>query len=112
MNYKFEIENLVNKFRSLSDKELRKNEANVRKDFINPFFRALGWDIESDNYEAETYVGSSGIADVAMKIEGKIVCYQEAKRFRQDCFGTQVRRKIKEPVERQVLRYCFENSIQ
>ncbi len=112
MDFKSKIEDLINKFRGFSDKELKKNEANVRKDFINPFFRALGWKIESDDYEAETYVGSSGIADIAMKIDGKIVCYQEAKRFKQDCFGTQVRRKIKEPVERQVLRYCFENSIQ
>ncbi len=31
------------------------NEAKVRQDFINPFFKALGWDIDNERGDSESY---------------------------------------------------------
>jgi type I restriction-modification system DNA methylase subunit len=58
------------------------SEANVRKDFIDPLFRALGWQTDdSDEYDAENYVRGAGFVDVAARIGGKPVIFVEAKRF-------------------------------
>jgi len=58
------------------------SEANVRKDFIDSLFEVLGWSVrDSNEYDAENYVRGAGLADVALKIDGKIVIFLEAKRF-------------------------------
>jgi predicted type IV restriction endonuclease len=31
------------------------NEAKTRQDFINPFFKALGWDIDNERSDSESY---------------------------------------------------------
>ncbi len=51
------IEKLVNRFKEhqkdyhLSDY----NEQKTRQDFINPFWKALGWDIDNDKGDSEAY---------------------------------------------------------
>ena len=54
---KANIENLVERFA-----EHRKeyhlpdyNEQKARQDFINPFFKALGWDIDNEKGASEAY---------------------------------------------------------
>jgi len=75
------LENLNEKYENLKNKRAY-NEANVRKDFIDPFFGALGWNVRnSKEYDSETHVRGVGFADIALKIEGKPVIFIEAKRF-------------------------------
>ncbi|MBV9962469.1 MAG: N-6 DNA methylase, partial [Parafilimonas sp.] len=52
-----EIENLVSRFEEQlpSYKKSDYNEALVRRDFIDPFFKALGWDINNTQGYAEAY---------------------------------------------------------
>ena len=65
------------------EKGLRElSEANVRKDFIDPLFEALGWNVrDAREYDAEKYVRGTGFADVAIKLNGRPVIFIEAKRF-------------------------------
>ena len=35
--------------------EAEYNEAKTRQDFINPFFKALGWDVDNENGMSEAY---------------------------------------------------------
>jgi type I restriction-modification system DNA methylase subunit len=58
------------------------SEANVRKDFIDPLFEALGWNVrDAREYDAEKYVRGSGFADVAIKLNERAVILIEVKRF-------------------------------
>ena len=51
-------------------------EANVRKDFLDPLFTALGWHTDdSKEYDSENYVRGVGHADVAVKVSGKPIIY-------------------------------------
>lgn len=83
------IRDLVNKYKALrmelGESGLRDlSEANVRKDFIDPLFKALGWKIDdSHEYDAEKYVRGVGFADVAIKLDSRPVIFIEAKRFGQ-----------------------------
>ena len=47
--FKEKLQNLIIKFEKDKNHYLSKDylEAQVRQDFINPFFEALGWDIEN-----------------------------------------------------------------
>ena len=49
------IEDLVQRFdeQILSYKKSNYNEAQTRKDFIDPFFKALGWDMDNSQGHAE-----------------------------------------------------------
>ena len=51
------IEKLVDRFREhRHDYHLPDyNEAKTRQDFINPFFKALGWDIDNEKGDSEAY---------------------------------------------------------
>ncbi|HRJ39361.1 MAG TPA: TaqI-like C-terminal specificity domain-containing protein [Flavobacteriales bacterium] len=54
---KLAIENLVERF-SEHRKEYHHadyNEQKVRQDFINPFFKALGWDVDNERGDSEAY---------------------------------------------------------
>jgi hypothetical protein len=81
------LQDLVNKYNALKKergesalKDL--SEANVRKDFVDPLFKALGWKTDdSHEYDAEKYVRGAGFADVAIKLEGKPIIFIEGKRF-------------------------------
>lgn len=51
------ITQLVQRFDEQAESYLKGdyNEAKTRQDFINPFFKALGWDIDNENDYAEAY---------------------------------------------------------
>ncbi len=54
-----EVENLVNRFEEqlTSYKKSDYNETLVRRDFIDPFFKALGWDVDNSQDYAAAYDG-------------------------------------------------------
>ncbi|MCB1468156.1 MAG: N-6 DNA methylase [Rhizobiaceae bacterium] len=67
------------------------NETQVRRDFIDPFFKALGWDIDNENDYAETYrdvihedmvlVGAAKKApDYSFRVGGNRKFFVEAKK--------------------------------
>ncbi len=74
---------LISKFKSKDERTLKDmSEANVRKDFIDPFFEVLGWDVRNaEEYDAESYVRGAGFADVAIKVDDKSKMFIEAKKF-------------------------------
>ncbi len=51
------IEELVTRFTEQIDsyKKSDYNETQTRRDFIDPFFKALGWDVDNENGNAEAY---------------------------------------------------------
>jgi hypothetical protein len=80
-----QIASLVQKFKTLSPSERHNyNEADTRKDFILPLFRALEWDIESAaEVSAETKV-SRGWVDYAFRLDGIPRFFLETKRLDED----------------------------
>ena len=52
-----EVIDLIEQFERNIDsfKEQGYNEAQVRKEFIDPFFKALGWDVDNEQGNAEAY---------------------------------------------------------
>jgi hypothetical protein len=67
----------------LGEKGLKSiGEANVRKDFIDPFFKVLDWQWDdSREYDSESYVRGKGHVDIALKINQAPVIFIEAKKF-------------------------------
>lgn len=67
---RYKISELVNRFEEqfTSYKSPEYNETLARHDFIDPFFKALGWDINNENGYAEAY--REVIHEDKMKIEG------------------------------------------
>lgn len=53
-SFKQDLQSLIEKFERDKHHYLSKgyNEAQVRLDFLNPFFEALGWDIENKAHKA------------------------------------------------------------
>ena len=90
------IEKLVDRFREhRKDYHLADyNEAKTRQDFINPFFKALGWDIDNDKGDSEAYreviyedkvvvKGKAKAPDYGFRLSGsgsKRLFYVEAKK--------------------------------
>jgi hypothetical protein len=82
---KLKIAELVEKYKKLSDKEIKAfNEANTKQAFILPLFAALGWDIYDTNEVALEEAASSGRVDFAFKINGVARFYVEAKKLGAD----------------------------
>lgn len=85
---KVEIQRLVDKFDKLSTSEKKLyNEANTRKNFIMPLFRALGWDVFDDFnkdevVEEETTI--SGRLDYAFRLNSNTKFILEAKSISED----------------------------
>lgn len=83
-----EVSRLVSKFDKLSSYEKKHyNEANTRKNFIMPLFRALGWDVYDDFnkdevIEEETTV--SGRMDYSFKLISNTRFVLEAKSISED----------------------------
>ena len=90
---KAEIKILIDKFSSQFDfyKSLNYNEAQTRQDFINPFFKALGWDIDNTKQQLETYRdvrhedkikvnGHTKAPDYSFNLNGKRKFFVEAKK--------------------------------
>jgi predicted type IV restriction endonuclease len=84
------IENLVRRFESDRAHYLSKGypEAQARVDFINPFFKALGWDVENEaglrHLEREVIVehgeaDTPGRPDYSFRVAGQTKFFVEAK---------------------------------
>ena len=65
------IHDLITHFRrSLDDYRSGKyNETQVRREFIDPFFKALGWDVDNEQGFAEAY--KEVVHETAVKVRGK-----------------------------------------
>ena len=84
---------LVARFREHREDYQRQayNEAQVRREFIDPFFKALGWDVFNENGLAEAYKdviqedaikvgGSTKAPDYCFRIGGVRKFFVEAKK--------------------------------
>jgi type I restriction-modification system DNA methylase subunit len=87
------IKELIAKFEVQKEyfKTLEYNETQTRKDFIDPFFRALGWDIDNKKGKLESYrdvkledkikvSGRTKSPDYAFNVHGKRIFFVEAKK--------------------------------
>jgi len=84
---------LMDKFSAQKDydKSTHYNETQTRQDFINPFFSALGWDLDNSKEQLETYRdvrhedkikvnGHTKAPDYSFNINGKRKFFVEAKK--------------------------------
>ena len=79
-----EIAELVDKYARETNKS--QSEADVRADYIDLLFGALGWNVHNNpgeltSYRREGYIRGAGIVDVGLEIAGQPVLMLEAKRF-------------------------------
>lgn len=80
-----QIERLVKKFKSLSPSARKNyNEADTRKDFILPLFRALEWDIDNTAEVSAEEKVSRGWVDYAFRLSGIPRLFLETKRVSED----------------------------
>jgi len=90
---KHKIQTLIDKFSSQKDyyKSTNYNETQTRQDFINPFFIALGWDLDNtkEHFERERDVrhedkikvnGHTKAPDYSFNLNGKRKFFVEAKK--------------------------------
>ncbi len=88
-----EIRKLVERYHDNRDDYIASGykEAQVRKEFIDPFFRALGWDLDNDAGHAEAYKdvvhedaikigGASKAPDYSFRVGGTRRFFVEAKK--------------------------------
>ena len=94
---KEQITILIDKFNEQHDffKSNNYNETQTRRDFIDPFFKALGWDMENEKQELETYRdvkhedkikinGHSKSPDYSFNIKGKDIIAGNVKFYPND----------------------------
>jgi type I restriction-modification system DNA methylase subunit len=80
-----EIAELIAKYQSLDEKTVKKySEADTRRVFILPLFKALGWEVYSREEVTEEERASRGRVDYAFKLRGVSQFYLEAKALRAD----------------------------
>ena len=80
-----EVAKLIGKYESLSPYQVKKfNEAATKQGFIEPLFRALGWDFDDTNEVAPEEQASNGRVDYAFKLRGVSQFYLEAKPLKAD----------------------------
>jgi len=87
-NVKHQIKELLEKYNRTVEEKRTSNydEANTKKDFITPLFRALGWDVENRYTPDEVtneYPASKGRVDYAFRIKGLPKFFLEAKALRE-----------------------------
>jgi len=89
------IEALVAQYQRLTPPQRHAyNEANTRKDFIEPLFEALGWNVRSkEEVDAEKLV-RPGFADYAFLQHGVVRFYLEAKPLDDDIYQEQYARQV------------------
>jgi type I restriction-modification system DNA methylase subunit len=82
---KLKIAELVEKYQKLTPKEIKGfNEAATKQGFIEPLFRALGWDFENTNEVSPEENASNGRVDYAFKLNNVSQFYVEAKPLKAD----------------------------
>jgi len=100
------IGRLAERYRALTPQKRRHhNEAQTRKDFIDPLFASLGWDVrgvERNEVDVETHV-SGGRADYAFKVEGVVRFYLEAKKLEDDLYNPEY--------AKQVMTYAYNKGV-
>ena len=97
---------LAERYKALTPQERRHyNEAQTRKDFIDPLFASLGWDVRGvkrNEVDVETHV-SGGRADYAFKIDGVVRFYLEAKKLEEDLYNPEY--------AKQVITYAYNKGV-
>ena len=79
------IAELIEKYQKLTPKEIKGfNEAATKQGFIEPMFRALGWDFENTNEVSPEENASNGRVDYAFKLNNVSQFYLEAKSLKAD----------------------------
>lgn len=76
------IVNLVAELKRKIEKhrdKLIKNEMLVRYILVDPFLRALGWDLENPEQVEPEYTVEGGRVDYALKLAGRVAAFIEAK---------------------------------
>jgi len=100
------IGRLTERYRALAPQERRRhNEAQTRKDFIDPLFASLGWDVrgvERNEVDVETHV-SGGRVDYAFKLDGVVRFYLEAKKLEDDLYNPDY--------AKQVMTYAYNKGV-
>jgi adenine-specific DNA-methyltransferase len=100
------IGRLAERYKALTPQERRRyNEAQTRKDFIDPLFASLGWDVrgvERSEVDVETHV-SGGRADYAFKVDGVVRFYLEAKKLEEDLYNPDY--------AKQVMTYAYNKGV-
>jgi len=80
-----EVKSLVEQYQRLDEKSIKKySEADTRRVFILPLFKALGWDVYSREDVTEEERASRGRVDYAFHIRGIPKFFLEAKPLRAD----------------------------
>lgn len=101
---KQKIAELVAKYGSLSPSEVKGyHEAKTKQGFIEPMFRALGWNFEDTNEVAPEETASGGRVDYAFKLNGVSRFYMEAKPLRADL--------TKEEYVKQAITYAYTKGV-
>lgn len=99
-----DIAKLIEKFRTtLAEGKLKDyNEGQTKKDFIEPLFEALGWDVDSEDVKVEEKVSRDRV-DYAFRLGGITKFLVEAKKLSADL----------EDVEhaKQVLKYAWNKDV-
>lgn len=89
-----QIETLVKKFKGLSTRARQAyNEADTRKDFILPLFRAMEWNIDDMREVAAEEKISRGFVDFSFRINGVRRFVLETKRIGEDLSKTEFARQ-------------------
>jgi len=91
-----EVKRLVERFRENRDAYLSSayNETQLRREFLDPFFKALGWDVDNEQGYAEAY--KDVVHEDAIKVGGATKAPDYAFRIR----DAQVLRRGEAPVGR------------
>jgi hypothetical protein len=126
-----ELSNLYETYKKKYGKEGigKLSEADIKKDFINPLFQALGWVITNSwEYDEETYVRGAGFVDISIWIDDPTTpdtrvpkIFVEAKKFgkiesvsergkQTDLYGKRIVGDWTLE-ERQILNYCAQAKI-
>jgi len=69
------IKERIDKYKDL----FQRNEMLVRYTLIDPFLRVLGWNTEDPDQVVPEYSTEVGVPDYALKVDGEIVAFIEAK---------------------------------
>ena len=97
------IENLIAQFERLGSAARKLNEANTKKDYIEPLFGCLGWDVYDSNEVTAEERASGGRVDYAFKLHGVSQFYLEAKPPRADL--------TKPEYAKQAITYAYNKGI-
>lgn len=102
---KQDVAELVKKYDELTSAEIKKyTEEDTKKGFIEPLFKALGWNITDRNeVSTEESIISAGRVDYSFKINGRVKFYLEAKPLKADLHD--------EKYANQAVRYAWNKDV-